>query len=75
MSSLVGILLGLLVGLRHAFEPDHLTAMATLVGDTRDARRGALVGAIWGVGHTIALVIVGVVLIIVGDALPTRLAA
>jgi hypothetical protein len=75
VSSLAGILLGLLVGLRHAFEPDHLTAMATLVGDTRDARRGALFGAIWGVGHTIALVIVGAVLIVVGDALPARLAA
>jgi len=68
------MLLGLLVGLRHAFEPDHLTAMATLVGETRDARRGAVLGAIWGVGHTISLVVVGLVLIAVGEALPTRLA-
>jgi high-affinity nickel-transport protein len=68
------MLLGLLVGLRHAFEPDHLTAMATLVGETRDARRGAMLGAIWGVGHTISLVVVGLVLIAVGEALPTRLA-
>ncbi len=75
VSSLAGILLGVLVGLRHAFEPDHLTAMATLVGDTRDARRGALLGAIWGIGHTISLVVVGTVLILVGDALPSRLAA
>ena len=75
MAPLAGILLGLLVGLRHAFEPDHLTAMATLVGETRDARRGAILGAIWGLGHTLALIIVGVVLISVGDALPPRLAA
>jgi high-affinity nickel-transport protein len=74
-SAVTGVLLGLLVGLRHAFEPDHLTAMATLVGDTRDARRGALVGAIWGVGHTVSLVAVGIVLIAVGSALPVRLAA
>ena len=69
------MLLGLLVGLRHAFEPDHLTAMATLVGETRDAKRGAMLGAIWGIGHTIALVVVGIILIGVGDALPARVAA
>lgn len=75
MSTAAGLLLGLLVGLRHAFEPDHLTAMATLVGDARDARRGAVLGAIWGVGHTLALVIVGGVLIAIGGVLPERLAA
>src|SRR6185295_5567411 len=69
------MLLGLLVGLRHAFEPDHLTAMATLVGETRDAKRGALLGAIWGIGHTLSLVIVGVILMLAGDAMPDRLAA
>jgi len=35
------ILLGILAGLRHAFEPDHLSAMSTLVADAGDARRGA----------------------------------
>lgn len=72
---IAGVLLGLLVGLRHAFEPDHLTAVATMVGETRGARRGALLGAIWGLGHTVALVCVGIVLIVVGDALPARLGA
>src|SRR5690242_14425013 len=75
MSSVSGILLGLLVGLRHAFEPDHLTAMATLVGDRPGARRGAVLGAIWGVGHTVSLVIVGAVLILAGEQLPLRVAA
>lgn len=75
MSSVAGVLLGLLVGLRHAFEPDHLTAMATLAAEARGPRRGALVGAIWGVGHTLALVAVGAVLLAAGEALPVRLAA
>lgn len=74
-SSLAGVLLGLAVGLRHAFEPDHLTAVATLATDTRDAKRGALLGALWGLGHTVSLVIVGIVLIAIGAALPVRLAA
>jgi high-affinity nickel-transport protein len=74
-SSIAGMLLGLVVGLRHAFEPDHLTAMATLVTETRDPRRGAALGALWGLGHTISLVVVGAILIALGSVLPLRLAA
>jgi len=74
-SSLAGVLLGLMVGLRHAFEPDHLTAMATLVTETRDARRGAALGAMWGLGHTLSLIIVGAILIALGGLLPVRIAA
>lgn len=74
-ASLGGILLGLLVGLRHAFEPDHLTAVSTLVTEAKDGRRGALLGAIWGVGHTLSLVLVGIVLMILGASLPANVAA
>ena len=69
------MLLGLVVGLRHAFEPDHLTAVATLATETRDAPRSAALGALWGLGHTMSLIIVGVVLIALGEVLPARLAA
>jgi high-affinity nickel-transport protein len=73
-STAIGILLGLLVGLRHSFEPDHLTAVSTLIGETRDLRGGAMLGALWGVGHTLALVAVGVILMAVGASLPERAA-
>ena len=73
-STAIGILLGLLVGLRHSFEPDHLTAVSTLVGETRDLRGGAMLGALWGVGHTLALVAVGAILMGVGASLPERAA-
>jgi hypothetical protein len=72
-SSIAGLLLGLVVGLRHAFEPDHLTAMATLVTESRDPRRGAVLGALWGLGHTISLVLVGAILIALGAVLPVRI--
>jgi hypothetical protein len=68
-------LLGLLVGVRHAFEPDHLTAVSTLVTEARDGRRGALLGAIWGLGHTTSLVVVAMVLLIAGARLPAHVAA
>lgn len=74
-SSIAGVLLGLAVGLRHAFEPDHLTAVATLATETRDVRRGAALGALWGLGHTAALVVVGSILIALGAVIPDRLAA
>lgn len=74
-SSVLGLLLGLLVGLRHAFEPDHLTAVATLATDARDAKRGAILGAWWGLGHTVSLVIVGIVLIGANAVMPAHIAA
>jgi hypothetical protein len=74
-ASLTGLLLGLLVGLRHAFEPDHLTAVSTLVAEASNGRRGALLGAIWGLGHTLSLLVVGTVLLLVGASVPQHLAA
>jgi len=73
-STAIGILLGLLVGLRHSFEPDHLTAVSTLVGETRGLRGGAMLGALWGIGHTLALVAVSAILLLVGASLPERAA-
>ena len=74
-ASFVVLLLGLLVGLRHSFEPDHLTAIGNLVVETRDARRGALLGAMWGLGHTLSLLVVGIVLLAVGAAIPVSVSA
>jgi ABC-type nickel/cobalt efflux system permease component RcnA len=72
-ATLGGLLLGLVVGVRHAFEPDHLAAVSTLVTESRGARRGALLGAIWGLGHTLALVVVGIALLIAGSLVPARI--
>jgi high-affinity nickel-transport protein len=69
----LAILLGLLVGTRHAFEPDHLAAVSTLVTDTRSPRNATLLGLLWGLGHTIALLAVGLALVLAGGLLPTRI--
>src|SRR3954469_4655642 len=55
--------LGSLLGMRHAFEPDHLAAVSTLVTRERGGYKAALIGAWWGLGHTLSLLIVGTVLI------------
>src|SRR5689334_4955846 len=71
------ISLGLVVGARHAFEPDHLAAVSTLVGDARrPSVRGAVgLGLLWGLGHTIALLAVGVVLVLLDGVMPARLSS
>jgi hypothetical protein len=51
-----GLLVGGTFGIRHAFEADHVAAVATLVGDER---RPVATGASWGVGHSIPIVVVG----------------
>jgi high-affinity nickel permease len=66
------ISLGLVVGARHAFEPDHLAAVSTLVSGARSSRSAVSLGLLWGVGHTIALLAVGIALVALGGVLPAR---
>jgi ABC-type nickel/cobalt efflux system permease component RcnA len=68
--TLAGLLLGLLQGVRHAFEPDHLAAVSTLVADRRTARSPLLIGAAWGLGHTLMLLVVGVVVLALRARIP-----
>ena len=66
-------LLGLLLGMRHALEPDHLAAVSTLVTEENDPRSGLWLGAYWGLGHTLALLAMGGVLALFRTTLSTRL--
>jgi high-affinity nickel-transport protein len=66
---------GLLVGARHAFEPDHLAAVSTLVTSSRSTRGATMLGLLWGLGHTIALLAVGIALVLLDGVLPARLGA
>ena len=60
--------LGAAVGAQHALEPDHLAAVSTIVAD--HPRRAAWMGAIWGLGHAAALLVVGCALIMARAELP-----
>ncbi len=70
MGGLAGWMLGFALGVRHSLEPDHLTAVSTLVVDGRGARRSAAVGAVWGLGHTLALLLLGGALALLESRMP-----
>src|SRR5580765_526795 len=72
---LSGSALGSLLGMRHALEPDHLTAVSTLVTTSPgkgSSYRAAMLGAFWGLGHTLSLLLVGAVLVLLRAGLPAR---
>ena len=73
--SLFALGLGFLLGLKHATEADHLVAVTTIVSEQRSVSRSALVGALWGVGHTAALLAAGVVVVLLEVTIPARVAA
>lgn len=67
--------LGLVLGFKHATEVDHVVAVSTIVSEHRSIWRPSLVGALWGVGHTVSLLVTGVILLVFRVAIPSAVAA
>ena len=71
--SLAAVLsIGLVFGLKHATEVDHVVAISTIVSRHKNVFRSAVVGALWGAGHTVSLPIVGVIVLLLRVAIPER---
>jgi ABC-type nickel/cobalt efflux system permease component RcnA len=66
--------LGLVFGLKHATEVDHIVAVSAIVSEHRSILRSALVGGLWGLGHTVSLVVVGVLVLVFRVAIPEPIA-
>jgi ABC-type nickel/cobalt efflux system permease component RcnA len=62
--------IGLVFGLKHATEVDHVVAITTIVSRHKNVFRSALVGALWGAGHTASLLIVGIIVLSLRIAIP-----
>jgi ABC-type nickel/cobalt efflux system permease component RcnA len=67
------IALGSFLGMRHATDPDHIIAVTTIVSRQRSIRDAAVIGALWGVGHTITILAVGSAVILFGLVIPPRI--
>jgi nickel/cobalt exporter len=66
-------ILGLILGMRHSTDADHVVAISTIVSRQRSIRNAAFIGSVWGLGHTITIFIVGSLIILFGVEIPPRL--
>jgi ABC-type nickel/cobalt efflux system permease component RcnA len=68
------VLVAVLLGLRHATDPDHLAAVTTLVAGTpeRVSRAAAALGLAWGVGHATTLFAFGLPILLLEAYVPER---
>ena len=72
------LLLGLVTGLRHSIEADHVAAVLSVVASNRkNIKRASMLGAIWGLGHTASLFVAGLVVLLlavnISDTISNRL--
>ena len=64
--------LGFVLGVRHATDPDHVAAVGTIVARERTIRGAALVGILWGLGHTFTMLLAGGGIVLFGLVVPPR---
>lgn len=73
MTLLPILALGFFLGMRHATDADHVVAVSTIVSRERSLRAAARVGVLWGIGHTLTILVVGGAIILFGVVIPPRL--
>jgi ABC-type nickel/cobalt efflux system permease component RcnA len=73
-SALAIIGLGFLLGLEHAFEPDHVLAVTSLISKQKNLKKASFLGITWGLGHTTTLFIVGLIVIMLKITIPEAIA-
>jgi high-affinity nickel permease len=66
------VVLGLFLGMRHATDADHVIAVSTIVSRENKLRSATLIGGLWGIGHTITVMIVGTAILLFGVVIPRR---
>jgi len=66
-------LLGCFLGMRHATDPDHVIAVTTIVSRERNIFHAGVIGALWGLGHTVTILLVGSAIILFKLTIPPRL--
>lgn len=69
--TIIGV--GFVLGIRHATDPDHVIAVTTIVSRQQSIRHAGVIGILWGLGHTITIVLVGTGIIVFNLTIPPRL--
>jgi len=73
MTLLAILVLGFFLGMRHATDADHVVAVTTIVSRQRSLKAAIGVGALWGIGHTVTILLVGGAIVVLGLVIPPRL--
>ncbi len=73
-SSLSILVLGFVLGLKHATDADHLIAISTIISERKGFWSSSIVGALWGLGHTASLIVVGLLVIAFHFQIPEKIA-
>jgi len=71
-SALLILGIGFFLGMRHAIDPDHVVAVSTIVSREKSIPRAGWIGVLWGVGHTLTILVVGTAIILFGIVIPPR---
>jgi ABC-type nickel/cobalt efflux system permease component RcnA len=74
LSTISVLAFGFVLGLKHAVEVDHLAAVSTIVSERKSLMASLLVGGLWGIGHTISLLIAGIFIILLHVEISARMA-
>jgi len=67
------VAIGFFLGMRHATDADHVIAVSTIVSRQQSPWRAALIGGVWGIGHTLTIFVVGMAIILFNLVIPARL--
>lgn len=67
---LTAVMLGFVLGLRHAFDPDHVIAVSTIVARHRSVWTASGIGVSWGIGHGATILAIGFLVIALQVAIP-----
>jgi ABC-type nickel/cobalt efflux system permease component RcnA len=73
MSPAAVLALGFFLGMRHATDADHVVAVSTIITRQRSLRAALPIGALWGLGHTLTILLVGGAILLFGVVIPPRL--
>ncbi len=70
VASIVILATGFLLGLAHALDPDHVVAVSTLLCNSPSLRKSVISATAWGVGHSVTLALVGLLVLALRIAIP-----
>jgi hypothetical protein len=73
MDALPVLALGFFLGMRHATDSDHVVAVTTIVSREKSLRAASVIGALWGIGHSVAILVAGGAIVLFDLVLPQRI--